>query len=256
MKKPTILAKRNKAGVVTVRNGSGNLVTAKIPNDRSMLGMLSTNGIIPGGEYRKDGWVYLNDTPVRKWHIRLGAGSIRVWEPKLENLSYLYFLLKRVVRIRDDQWNETRKVIRELWGDHKQGDEVIAHAYPVHHLKGAVHKDDHWEYSIHDYGWGYGLSFGFQWTKGNPKTLVNHKLGQQLYELEHRSHDLNSRVCKVRNVFYDAMTRSLPKATENKVMCLQFGEDTYWFFTKSTGPNIHWWEMFDDQYKFEVKKIV
>ena len=254
MKKLTTLAKRNRAGVVTVRNENGNLVTAKIPLDRSMLGMIATNGIIHNGEYRRDGWIYLNNIPVRKWHGKVNG--IRLWEPKLENMTYLHFLLKRTVKVCDEKWNKTRAVIHELWGEHKQGDNVIAHAYPVHHLKDNEHKNDHWEYSIHDDGYGYGVSFGFQWTDGKPKKLINHKLGQQLYELEHRMQDLNGRVHKTRTVFYESMKKSLPKATENKVICLQFGEDTYWFFTKSTGPKVHWWEMFDDRYQFEVKKIV
>ena len=102
------------------------------------------------------------------------------------------------------------------------------------------------------------LSFYFQWIDdGPPKKILNQELGQRLYEEERRWMDsCLKRSWKARSVFYEAMKRSLPKATESKVICLQFGEDSFWFYTVNKGPQCHWWEMFDDRYKFEMRRIV
>ncbi len=251
-----IIANRNKKGVVTINTGK-ETVTATIPPTRSMIGMIGVNGLIPNGEYREDGWVYLNNMPVRKWHSTVEGH--RLWEPKLNNVIALYKVYKATQAANDKAWENIRVVIQKLWKGHKQGDKVIAHAFPAHHTDNEINNEkndpDWWEYEVHDDG--YGVSFGFHWTNGKPAKLQHPKEGQLLYELERRWWDNTCRRAYLaKTIFYAAMKRSLPKATGNKILSLQFGEDTFWFRTESKGPKIHWWEMFDDRYSFEIKKIL
>ena len=232
---------------------SGRTVTAQVPQDRSMIGIIATNGLISGGVYKEDGWVYYQDIPIRKWHITIEGH--RIWEPRLEDLPDLYRIFKKTQAANNVQWKKIQVVIDKLWKGHKSGQKVIAHAQPTHHHDGSC--EDWWEYDIHNDGDGYGLCFGFHWTKGRPKRVINHKLGKQLYDLERRWWDNTCRrVSLARTIFYYAMKKSLPLATENTVISLQFGEDTYWFHSQSKGSKIHWWEMFEDKYKFTIKRIV
>ena len=230
---------------------NGRTVTAQIPQDRSMIGIIATNGLINGGQYREDGWVYYQDVPIRKWHTQIEGH--RIWEPRLEDLPNLYRILLKTKAADNAQWKKIQVVIDKLWKQSKGGREVVAHAFPTHH---AGQSEEWWSYNIHDDGFGYGVSFGFRWIP-KPKKLINHKLGQELYELERRWWDNTCRRYNLaRTIFYYAMKKSLPKATENTVISLQFGDDTYWFRSQSKGPKIHWWEMFEDRYKFTIKRIV
>lgn len=243
---------RNKDGGVLMEC-EGGAVTAVVPQTRSALGIIATNGLINGAEYRDDGMVYFNGTPIRKWHVT--QNGIRLWEPKLKDLPALYDLYKRTQAANENAWKVIQALLDKMWGNHKKGDVIKAHAKPYHHfVPAASMQDPWWEYCINDYG--QGLSFGFQWLDEKPKRLINPELGQKLYILERRWYENTCRRAgKVRTIFYDAMKSSLPKATENKVICLQFGDDTFWFHTLSRGTAV-WWEMFNDRYSFEVKRVV
>ena len=248
-----MIAERNEKGIVKMGT-----TTAKIPCDRSMLGVVGLNGLINGGVYKEDGLVYLNGKPVRKWHVKVG--DVRLWEPKLNDLPALYRLYKKTRAANNLQWNRIAKVMDELWAlrKSKKNTRVIAHAIPTHHFEWNKDTKPWWEYTIEPASFGSeGLGFYFQWVDEKPKKVLNHTLGQRLYEEERRWYDTScKRAWKARSVFYEAMKRSLPKATEHKVISLQFGEDTFWFYTFSKGPTCHWWEMFDDRYQFEIKRIV
>ena len=254
----TTIAQRNAEGIVTLSGDDGRTVQAKIPTNRSMLGIIGDNGLIDGGDYRNDGWVYFGGKPLRKWHSTFER--VRIWEPKFKDLPSLYRLYKKTQAANEEAWVHISRVLQRLWDKGpRKNNEVIAHVLPSHTFE--WHKDTQpwWEYKVHKGVCGEeSLSFSFQWIdEGKPEKLVNHTLGQRLYNFERRWWDNTApRYNKARTIFYESMKRSLPKATENTVLSLQFGEDAYWFYTKSRGPNIHWWEMFDDQYKFTIKRIV
>lgn len=248
-----LIAQRNQEGMVSLSKGK-RTIKAKIPQTRSMIGIIGINGLIPDAEYRENGMVYLNNKPIRKWHVRVK--DIRLWEPKLKNLKSLYKLYKETQEISREKWKKGMEVIDKLWKGHKVGDEVKAHAFPSKHGDHSKADPDWWEYHITDSGDGYGVRFGFNWTRGKPLKLINHDLGQKFYEIEQRDYDLRNRTYKVQTIFYEAMKKSLPKATEGKSLVLQFDKDSYWFYTVSRGPGICWWEMFNDAFKIETKRIV
>ena len=168
------IAKRDSDGIVTV-GANGRQITAKIPSDMSMLGMLGINGIIPNGVYKNDGWVYLNNVPVRKWHIHVD--TYRVWEPKLKDLPSLYKLWKVVKKANIDQWNRIDIVLKKLWKLRKKNNNsVIAHARPTHGFEWNNNTEPWWVYNIHQSTAGEGLSFSFDWLDEKPKKLINHEL--------------------------------------------------------------------------------
>ena len=86
--------------IIMERKGSsvkmGN-ATAQIPSDISMLSIFANNSFIGDGEYRDDGWVYVNDKPIKKWYKKYE--DIRYWEPKLSHIKELqnsYFNVAKV----------------------------------------------------------------------------------------------------------------------------------------------------------------
>ena len=246
---------RNSVGEITIDNNDGSVVSATIPRDRSALGVIATNGLINGAEYREDFWAYVNGQRVRKWHSHFAG--IRIWEPKFDDLNTLYRIYKKTHAADSAAWHAIREVLNALWETRREDQrEVIAHAKPTHHFQWQSWKKEAW-WAFNVSNGEYGLSFGFNWLEGKPKKLVNHKLGEKLYYLERRWYNNTcSRLSKVKTIFFEAMKRSLPKVNEDRVICLKFGEDTFWFYTVNKAPNYYCWEMFKNSYKFEIKKIV
>ena len=244
-----IIAQRDSNGVVTTGE-----MSATIPQEYSMIGVLATNGIINGGDYREDGFVYINNKPVKKWHIT--QGGIRLWQPKLNDLQSLYKLYKKTRKARDLAWNEVREVLKKLWGNNNKDYVVKAHVQPTHKFTIGVSSNPWWEYNIRN-DETTGICYGFDWLDEKPKKLCNPELGQELYNRERRYyHTISSRHGIVRQIFYEAMKKSLPKPTENKAIVLQFDTDNYWFHTDYKMRNFYYWEMFDNNYSFEMKRIV
>lgn len=232
---------RNEQGIVSVTDDTGRVVTAKIPCDRSMLGMLATNGILPNGEYREDGWVYLNNKPVRKWHSRFE--QITIWEPKMDNLTSLYDLYKKTNDNFNVVWKATFDIMMSIWDGKRP---AKAHTYT---------NGSWWEFDIHDYGYGLGISVVSR-LEEKPKKVTNVRAGNKLWKLDSRRSDLSKRCWKTRIIFFEALRRSLPKATANKILCLQFKADVFVFHSVSPYPTYHHWKMFDDRYSLETKRIV
>lgn len=252
------IAQRNAEGIVTMTGDDGRTVQAKIPTNRSMLGIIGVNGLVPGGDYRNDGWVYFAGCPIAKWHSTFER--IRIWDPKFNDLPALYRLYKKTQAANEEAWVHISRVLERIWDKGpRKNNEVIAHALPSHTFEWHNDTQPWWEYKVHKGFCGEeGLSFSFNWIdEGKPKKLVNHTLGQRLYNLERRWWDTTSkRFCKARTIFRAAMKRSLPKPEVNKVIALQFGDDTFWFYTVNKGPKVVWWEQFEDEYQFEIKRIV
>lgn len=250
------IAKRDSDGIVTANTGRGQ-ITAKIPSDRSMLGIMGLNGITADGVYKNDGWVYVNDIPVRKWHIYID--TYRVWEPKLKDLPSLYKLWKEVKKSNSDQWNRIDVILQDLWKlRNKNSNNVIAHARPTHTYEWYKSTEPWWRYTIHQWTAGEGLSFSFDWLDKKPKKLINHELGERLYKEERRWWNSTcKRSSKVNAVFINAMKRSLPKADPKNpgLLSLQFGDDHFYFMTQfHRGYAV--WEMMDIGYKFENRIIM
>lgn len=250
------IAKRDSTGTVTINCGKG-MVTATIPSDRSMLGIMGLNGITSNGVYKNDGWVYVDNVPVRKWHIYVD--TYRVWEPKLKDLPSLYKLWKVVKKSNNDQWKRIDVVLKDLWKLHNKKDSlVIAHACPSHKYEWNKSTEPWWEYTIYGSTAGEGLSFSFDWLDKKPKKLINHELGERLYKEERRWWNSTcKRSGKVNTVFVEAMKRSLPKVDPKNpgLLSLQFGDDHFYFMTHFN-RGYAYWEMMDIGYKFENKIVM
>lgn len=234
-------ATRNEQGFVAVTNDDGRTVTARILCDRSMVSILATSGIVSNGDYRDDGWVYVEDKPIRKWHSRFER--ITFWEPKMNNLPYLYALYKKTNDKFDAAWKQTVDIMMSIWDKNRP---AKAHTFV---------EGEWWEFEIHDHGYGLGISVNR--LEAPPKKVLHAKAGKKLWHLDGRRGDLSKRCWKAGVIFFEALRRSLPKATiEKKILCLQFKDDTFVFHTVSIHPNYHRWQMFDDKYSLETKKII
>lgn len=249
------------------RNGDGNVdikteegtIHFHVPDNRSALGVLGYNAVYPNGDYREDGWVYIDDKPVRKWFVNVER--VRVWEPRLTDLNSLYTLYKRAEKSLEQHWSELADILAKIWAKAGKGTEVVkAHCIPTHNFKWDSDSQPWWEFSIRQYrheDGKEGNSFSFDWLDEKPKRVLNRKLGEALYKMEQYVFGGPSpRFAKVRDVFYAAMKRSLPRATESKVICLKFGEESFWFYTVKTSGGGFQWNMFDDRFKFEIRDIL
>lgn len=99
----TVLAERNKEGIVRLANGA----QIKVPKDRSMLGFIGRE-FFDGGVYEEDGWIYMDGKKFKKWFITLE--DKRVWEPVLHDLAKLEARRFKVA-------TRSQKVIREMWDE-------------------------------------------------------------------------------------------------------------------------------------------
>jgi hypothetical protein len=75
----------------TVFSREGSILTiagmqAEIPSDTTALSLLFNNKFISGGKYENDGYIYVDNKPVRKWFKNVE--NVKVWFPILEDLTY------------------------------------------------------------------------------------------------------------------------------------------------------------------------
>lgn len=91
------LLKRTADGTTQVGNSK-----CKVPTNMSVLGIIATNGVIDGSEYRDDYYIYVDNIPIKKWFSMVDG--VRVWTPKLYDLPSLYRLYKKTRARFRKQW--------------------------------------------------------------------------------------------------------------------------------------------------------
>ena len=79
-------------------------LTAKVPDNISMISVFGVNSFIDQGDYKEDGWIYVQNKPVRKWFKKLD--DITYWHPILDDLHKLKNRLEIIIEGK----NETRMV--------------------------------------------------------------------------------------------------------------------------------------------------
>jgi hypothetical protein len=251
------LLERTKDGVTNISDKNGGTFQIKVPENRSALSVVGFNTVWSSGDYREDGWVYIDDKPVHKWFVHING--VRVWEPRLTDLNHLYKLFKKVKNANTKHWNKIEDILKQLWSKAgKRTTEIKAHCIPTHKFEWYDDTQPWWVFKVQPFNRDDGteaLSFSFDWLDTKPEKVLNRKLGEALYQAEQYWWGSTSpRLGKVRSVFYTAMKRTLPEAIDEKVICMKFDEDTFWFYTKRTQYGFQW-EMFDDVYKFEIKDM-
>lgn len=151
-----ILAERDKDGIVRTADG----VQIQIPKNRSMLAFLA-NGVISDTVYAEDGWVYKDDSKVKKWFIKIENHNI--WEPSLLDLSTLE-------RRRINVVINCKELIRKAW---EEGVKELRRV-KVSVIKRGKH------YAKIEYDEKEG-SVGWRWLRDNdpvPRRQLNVKAGR------------------------------------------------------------------------------
>ncbi len=195
-----------------VTNGT---LKATIPDDISMLSVFTMNDFIHGGNYRDDGWIYVDNKPIRKWFRKVD--SVLLWFPKLRDLIYLQDKYDWIYRVYRKYNQEVYRPIAERLIKAKG-----AHARVTHKYKG--NNDPWWFFTASEEG------IGWDWvdTPAKPKNLA---LGDEYYRKSHRGDQLGSRVYLFRRVLEQAIASHVSKIKGNEGQILQFqlGEKIYWF---------------------------
>ncbi len=152
------------------------MIEFRIPQGISVLSMIHNNPQMYE-DFREDGWVYVNDKPVRKWYINLDGPKIRFWHPKLDDLAYCEEKRWKAVQIR-------KKEFANIWNDiHEQvkrfGD-FICH---YNNRPVAVRRYIN-DYGISVIGWG---------SVDDDDLPVNQELGDTYFAIEERVRQVNER---------------------------------------------------------------
>ncbi len=250
---------RNKNGIATIQTENG-IAQAKIPSGHTALGLVAMNGIIHGGDYNENGWVYINGKQHRKWHITVE--NTRIWKPKMRDLVYLYNVYKKTQDYNKILWERISKIMQNMWKtcSHNEKNKVILHAVPTHSFENNIDSNAWCEYTIGQSRYPGAkedqLAFSFDWVDGKPEKIMHPEEGQKFYELERYIYGTCcNRSGKARNVFFEAMKRTLPIPDAYKIITFEFKEDKFVFHTQFKRHTVEW-EMFDERCEFEVRTIV
>jgi hypothetical protein len=195
-------------------------MTASIPRDISMLALFAMNPFTPDGDYREDGWVYVDNKPVKKWFKKIM--DILIWFPILNDIHKLQ---ERYQKASQKYKDYLQKIQNSLVFE--QVEKVgKAHAQVTHKYSG---KDDSWWlYTFEKYPGYPGISW--DWVE-TPKKPLNLEIGNAYYKAEHRLQQLSSRVYMFQTILEYAIAIRVNTIKGEKDQILQFkvGNCIYWF---------------------------
>ena len=207
----------------------------RVPESRLALSVVGINQIVGGGDYREDGWIYLNDKPVKKWFTGCsGSSSVRIWGPVLNNIPLLE---ARKWRIKDRVDDFRNKIWRPLY------DEVVklgeAHAKPTHKYTGTK---QWWRYYRNDYA-NAPSSLSFDWVD-EPAEPKNFGIGQQYYHMDQQIGRYYKYLYKFNTVLGSAIVKYLEETVDPKLVStvrLSVNGRDYWYASESTRHGVARW---------------
>jgi hypothetical protein len=232
-----IIMERNAEGEVKVGN-----ITCKVPTDRTALSILGDNIPVNGGEFKKDGWIYVDGKRVKKWFNRCyspngSSLSAVIWPPILED----------VAKLEARYWKISEKV-EKFYRNHWQTlyDQIIkageAHAKPTHKYTGDLHW---WHYKRTEYvGNKYArFALSFDWVE-EPEKPVNFKLGQRYYLIDRKLNRYYRYLGMFRTVLEKAIDNYLTKYHRAEkpgvTMRFEINGRNYWYASGYAGASVEW----------------
>jgi hypothetical protein len=185
-----------------------------------MIAIFAGNPFIPRGDYREDGWIYVDGKPVKKWFKNIEM--ISVWFPIFENLHKLqsrYFTINQ--RYKDYMKKEYHKAFEQV---EKVGK---AHAKITHKYEGSD-IDPWWLYRADKYPNQRGITW--DWVK-TPEKPTNLEIGNAYYKVTQRIGQLGGRVYKFRTILEYAINKKLwdIKGEYGQILQFKIGDRIYWF---------------------------
>lgn len=231
---PEMIMERDSAGKVDI---AGMSVT--IPQGELALSMLATNPVFDRAEYRTDGWIYVDNKPVRKWFRDCyspdgNSRGIRIWEPILSDIAALEARRWRMKERADRFYNELWRPAYDAVIDAEE-----AHAKPTHKFTG---EKKWWRYYCTDYVNGStALSWDWVDDPGKPK---NYEVGQRYYDLDRQMTRYYGYVSRFTIVLEAAIHRHLrkkhsPNMVGTTLRLILNGRD-YWYVSGYVGHSIEW----------------
>ena len=226
---------RNEKGTVQV---DGKAVCT-VPADRSMLSVFDGNSsVLVGGDYRTDGWIYLDGKRMKKYLVR--QEGVRFWEPVKKDIAKLEARYWKVLEY-------ARKHFVETWRPAAEALVKVKKAHvKVEELAKSQNIDPWRLYNgrpTTDSDWG-GISFDWVPT---PKKPVHLKIGTTYYNVSNRQDELWGRVSKFRKILELAIG-GLLFSKEHRPTTREFGRTLkltingriYWYTCVSQG--VAWWQ--------------
>lgn len=190
-------------------------------------------------EYRKDGWIYINNKPIKKWFRNCyspdgNSGGVRIWEPILSDVSALEARRWRMKERKDRFYNEIWKPAYDAVIEAGE-----AYAKPVHEFTGEL---KWWRYYRTDYeNWPAGLSWDWAEDPGKPK---NFEIGQLYYNLDRQI----ERYYKYVDLFNIVLESAIYKYLQGEhsperagiTFRLVLNGRNYWYTSEYVGHAIEW----------------
>jgi hypothetical protein len=167
--------KRNSEGKVTI----GDKVVS-IPRNELALSMFGINPVFDRAEYGEDGWIYIDNKPVKKWFKDCyspdgSSRGVRIWHPILSDIPTLEARKWRMKERKDRFYHEVWRPLYDLLV--KVGE---AHAKPTHKFKS---EKKWWLYKTYECEDTHHIGFDWVDTPAKPKNV---EIGQRYYELDRR----------------------------------------------------------------------
>ena len=175
-------------------------VTATLPGDVTALSLLYNNRLTPGGDYKEDGYVYVDGKPVKKWYKRVE--DISVWFPVLEDIKGLQ---RRYDAMRAAYTRYLEETYKPAFGAVAKVKK--AHAKVTHKFTGDC--APWWLYTFEKFTGYPGMSW--DWVDSIPAKPLHLDVGQRYYDAERRLEQLGGRVYRFRTVLRRAIEDRLYK---------------------------------------------
>ncbi len=190
------------------------------------LSVVAANRLIDGGDYRDDGFVYLNNKPVAKWHAVFSG--IRVWGPKLNNLKYLYSVYQKTEADLDKNSKEINDLLKKihslhLQSSHDDDDFFIVHAFDSKWKKWVLMEVSYNKKSEEPY------SYSVIFLDKTPEVIMFPEEGQSLYNTIISGYAKAKRFSKVAAVFRSVLNNNLPETNKFESLCIK-ADNNYFIF--------------------------
>lgn len=164
----------------------------QLPDDVTALSLLGVNSVQDGDDFQKDGWVYRDGKPVRKWFIRLSCDDQeRIWEPKFEN----------VVLLEAKRWKYYERAMRLTLPTYQELDQQCKKAKKF----GGYAKFSEKSEGLVEFSCGL-VGTSWSWVDKKPNN-INQELVDKYFSVEKRNREVWHRYHLFDKAFQEGITR-------------------------------------------------
>jgi hypothetical protein len=244
---------QNNMGVVDLLPDSDQHIQVAVPNDRSFLSLVGNNRFAHGDQFCKDGWVYQNGKPYRKWfgnlYFERGGQPIgRIWEPKLKDVAAIEALRWKAIQY-VKEWQEKcfmpayravvavcKKKETILHARVTDGSDIIWCKYRFFRDRDSPYKTEDWP-----------CSYSHDWLREKVRNPKHVEIAQRFYEVDQHCMTMWKR----RDVFLAAFEmamfqwmkdnrKNLPEPHIEKTLQVEINGRFYWYQSYLTRSGWFW----------------